>query len=72
VTWGPVAGARSYQVWAIGSDRRRTLYVEPVSKRRLRIAPVFPEVSLRVTVSAVGGVRDQAGPARTLMLRRLR
>jgi PKD repeat protein len=70
ITWSAVADATGYQVWVIGSDGRRVMYDLPAKRRTLRIAPVFPNVSLRLSVAALGGPRDEPGPARKGTLRR--
>ncbi len=70
IIWSAVPAAAGYQVWVIGSDGRRLMYDEPTKRRTLRLSPVFPDVSLRVSVAALGGPRDQPGPARKTTLRR--
>jgi PKD repeat protein len=70
ITWGKAALASQYQVTVTGSDGRHDIFVLSARHRRsLVIKPVFPEVSLKVSVSALGGLRPQPGPARTARLR---
>jgi PKD repeat protein len=70
VTWSAVSAAQGYQVSVIGSDGRRVMYTLTAKHRMLRIAPVFPNVSLKVSVSATGGPRDEPGPAHKATLRK--
>jgi PKD repeat protein len=70
ISWTAVPAATGYQVWVIGSDGRRVMYDESARRHKLRIAPVFPNVSLRVSVAALGGPRREPGPARKATLRR--
>lgn len=71
VSWSASRGATGYQVWVIGSDGRHSMYVTASRVRHLTVAPVFPEVSLRVRVSTIGGPFHLAGRAKTVRLRRV-
>jgi hypothetical protein len=72
ITWKAVPGAESYQLNVIGSDGRRQLYVTGTRRRRVRIAPVFPEVALTVSLRANGGVEHQLGPAKAIRVKAIR
>jgi len=69
ITWGPSQHAAAYQVTVIGSDGRHDLYVLRANRHRLVIKLVFPEVSLKVIVRALGGIQPQPGPARAAKLK---
>jgi PKD repeat protein len=70
ITWGKASNAAQYQVSVTGSDGRHDVFVVSARHRRVVvIKPVFPEVSVKVSVSALGGLKPQPGPARAVRLR---
>jgi hypothetical protein len=55
VTWGAVAGARTYHVRVTGSDGRLQSFVRKAGSRRVVLANVLPFESFTATVTGVGG-----------------
>jgi PKD repeat protein len=66
-SWPVVVRATAYQITVHGSDGAKRMYVTKPQHRSLRLSDVLPGVRLTISVAALGGNRDLAGPARTVI-----
>jgi hypothetical protein len=69
--WPAALNAKGYQVLVTASDGRRVLYVTSAVRRSLRLAPIYPDLTLHIALSATGGPRNEPGASRLLTLPRL-
>jgi hypothetical protein len=65
LSWGRASSAEGYAVSVRVSDGRRNLLMTSEAKRRIVIRTVFPEMSIKVSVAAIGGPGLHRGRPRT-------
>jgi PKD repeat protein len=69
ISWGAVAGARSYRIEVRGSDGRLETFFGKPRSRGVELANVLPFESFTATITATGGPNMLPGPAATVGLR---